>query len=178
MVAFKHILLLAASVSAASILRRDATQLVNAINNQLAPQISLLESQVNKFPASGLNGTIQLDQNEDHMNTILDTATTLGQEAGSLSLIEVLDVVTAMGPVTTGITNFLYALDAKANDFDAIGRASFVLANLQIENIRWTAFTNELVANAPLGFSAALIAVQATILESYAYSIKVFSDIH
>lgn len=177
MVAFKHILLLATSVSAASILRRDATPLVNAINTQLAPQISLLQSEVDKFPASGLNGTIQLDQDEDQLSTILDTATTLGQEAGSLSLLDVLSVVTAMGPVTTGITNFLHALDAKAGDFNAIGRATFVLANLQIENIKWAGFTNELIALAPLGQGVALQAMQTTILGSYAHSIKVFSAV-
>ncbi|KAL9468367.1 hypothetical protein ACSS6W_010061 [Trichoderma asperelloides] len=176
MVAIANILLLAATVATASVLRRDATPLVNTITNQIAPQIATLQNDINGFPASGINGTIQLESDEDTLSTLLDTATTLAQQAGSFSLLDGLDVLTAMAPVATQITAYNLALDTKKADFKAIGKELFVLTDLQILNLRWTAFTNGLVAAAPLGEATALQAIQTTILESYAISIAVYSD--
>ncbi|GFP57597.1 hypothetical protein TASIC1_0008043800 [Trichoderma asperellum] len=176
MVAIANILLLAATVATASVLRRDATPLVNTITNQIAPQIATLQNDINGFPASGLNGTIQLESDEDTLSALLDTAAILAQEAGSFSLLDGLNVISAMAPVTTQITAFNLDLDAKKADFKAIGKEQFVLTDLQILSIRWKAFTEALVAAAPLSLVAAFQATQTTILESYAISIAVYSD--
>lgn len=178
MVAITSILLLAATVATtatASVLRRNATPVVNSINTQLVPQITILQNDIDGFPASGFNGSVQLDSDEDTLMTILDTATTLTQQAGPFSIVDSLEVITAMQPATTGIINYNLAQATKVADFESIGRAPFVLANLQILNIRWTEFTNELIAAAPLGAATALLAMQTAISTSYASSIAVYS---
>lgn len=176
MVAITNILLLAATVATASVLRRDATPLVNVISNQLSPQITTLQNEINGFPASGMKGAIQLESSDDNLMSILDTATTLAQTAGTFSLLDTLEIVTAMTSVTTQITDYNHALDTKKADFQKIGRATFVLTDLQILNLRWTNFLSVMVAQAPIGEAAALQTIENTITASYNHAIKVYSD--
>lgn len=113
MVAFMHILLLAVTASAASILHRDAIPLIDIINNEIVPQLNTLQNDVNAFPGSGLNGSITLDNDEDKLSSILDNATSLAHAAGTFGILDTLHVATALAPAVTGSTAYLASLATK-----------------------------------------------------------------
>ncbi|KAH8125039.1 hypothetical protein LI328DRAFT_133513 [Trichoderma asperelloides] len=123
-----------------------------------------------------MKGAIRLESGDDNLMSILDTAAAVTQTAGTFSLLDTLEIITAMSPVTTQITDYNHALDTKKADFQKIGRATFVLADLEILNIKWTNFLSEMVAQAPIGEAAALQTIQNTITASYDHAIKVYSD--
>lgn len=146
-------LALVATVVAASTIRRDATFIINDINDKLSPLATQLVDDIAAFPARGLAGALTIHQDFQEVTIAFNTATVDTKNTGPLSQQQGLTILEDLNLVIPIYIQAFAEIAGEKPDFDnlqPISGSPLVLQDLQTLNASVIAFSKELIANAPL----------------------------
>jgi hypothetical protein len=176
MVGIIKVLLLALTVSAASIYRRDAVTVQDDINQKIAPQIATLQNDVNGYPASGLSGALAIHTDIQNLGTIVNGATVDVKSTGAFSEADGTSILAAVQALVPTLLNTLSTLVAQKQAWaDIPGGQALLLSDLQSLNTTFTGFLNAVIAASPADLVPSATSVKTQVDGGFSQAIAAYS---
>jgi hypothetical protein len=177
MVAIIKLLVFALTASATPLVPRDAVTVENDITQKIGPQFKTLDTDLNGFPASGLEGALDIAKDLQIVISTMNQATRNIQSTGSFGEA---DGTTILANLQAHVPLFLATLGKIGSQEPAWatipGGQDVVLRRLKSLNTAFSDYTNAIIRSEPLLLEAAALAIKAEITLAFKTAIDAYSS--
>ncbi|OAQ69959.1 hydrophobic surface binding protein A domain-containing protein [Pochonia chlamydosporia 170] len=177
MISLTKLLLLVLPVTSASVIPRDINQVHHDITQELGPQWTSLNKDVNGFPASGLTGAVTIASSMTTLASMTNTATVNVKSGRSFDAAGGTTVIAELQAIIPTILSTLGTLGSQAPAWTSIpGGMALVLNQLQSLNKTSSDYLDAIKAAEPFPLQAGAVAVKVQIMGAFISAIAPYSS--